>query len=247
MPSVMIVARDEAIGALMASLTELAGYQPVFPAADESVPRAIARLTPSILLLDCDDDAADHQEAYARARQWGTRVVLFNPSRTEREVRAVAADHGCAGFRMFAGGTEGGTGRRFIEVVKPERIVFQHLEPMPVSLGPRLPNTLRNLGRQTCLGTRQAQTIRLALLSMTNDYGLTIVTSFAKHIPIMRTSQQRHGANADHQATDTGLARENPVGQSDARQPGRIDPRRGLRLFGALWVAQYRTLPEIYE
>ncbi len=100
MPSVMIVARDDAIGALMASLIELAGYEPVFPAADESVPRAIARLAPSILLLDCDDDAAEQAEAYARAQQWGTRVLLFTPSRSEREVRALAHDHGVDGFAL---------------------------------------------------------------------------------------------------------------------------------------------------
>ena len=106
MPSVLIVARDEAIGALMASLTELAGYVPVFPAADESVPRAIARLAPEILLLDCDDDAAAQQEAYARAEQWGTHVVLFTPSRTEREVRRLAEGHGCEGFALPVQRTE---------------------------------------------------------------------------------------------------------------------------------------------
>jgi len=108
MPSVLIVARDEAIGALMASLTELAGYVPVFPASSvsESVPRAIARLAPEILLLDCDDDAAAQQEAYARAEQWGTHVVLFTPSRTEREVRRLAEGHGCEGFALPVQRTE---------------------------------------------------------------------------------------------------------------------------------------------
>jgi hypothetical protein len=102
----LIVAREDANFAHLASLTELAVYVPVFPAADESVPRAIARLAPEILLLDCDDDAAAQQEAYARAEQWGTHVVLFTPSRTEREVRRLAEGHGCEGFALPVQRTE---------------------------------------------------------------------------------------------------------------------------------------------
>jgi hypothetical protein len=97
---VLVVAKDAVIGSLMASLTEIAGHEPVFPAADESVSQAITRLKPAILLLDCDEPAAVQQDPYARAADAGTRVILFTPSRTEREVRRLAAERGLTSFAL---------------------------------------------------------------------------------------------------------------------------------------------------
>jgi DNA-binding NtrC family response regulator len=97
---VLVVAKDAVIGSLMASLTEIAGYDPVFPAADESVSQAITRLKPDILLLDCDEPAAVQQEPYVRAADAGTRVILFTPSRTEREVRRLAAERALTSFAL---------------------------------------------------------------------------------------------------------------------------------------------------
>jgi hypothetical protein len=97
---VLVVAKDAVIGSLMASLIEIAGYEPAFPAADESVLQALARVKPATLLLDCDDAAAEQSELYARAPELGTRIVVFTPSRTEREVRRLASERGLPSFAL---------------------------------------------------------------------------------------------------------------------------------------------------
>ena len=98
--TVLVVSRDQAIAALMMSLIELAGFTPVACADDESATRALGRAEPSILLLDCDADAAGSDELHRRARELGTRVVLFTPSRTTREISRVAARMGLPSFAL---------------------------------------------------------------------------------------------------------------------------------------------------
>ncbi|HEX5437247.1 MAG TPA: hypothetical protein VFW98_08805 [Gemmatimonadaceae bacterium] len=96
--AVLVIAHDVVIGALLASLAELAGHTPVFPKVTEAPLDAITRLRPAFVLLDCDHDIACEDEAYARAAQAGSTVILFSGMRSEREVAAMAAERGLASF-----------------------------------------------------------------------------------------------------------------------------------------------------
>ena len=98
--SVLVVARDAMIGSLMASLVEVAGHTPLFPLADETIGASIARLRPMIVLLDFDDDSAWDDEPYQRARDAGSRVLLFSPSRTLREIDPLSKGRGIPAFSL---------------------------------------------------------------------------------------------------------------------------------------------------
>ncbi|HEX6965792.1 MAG TPA: hypothetical protein VF166_08325 [Gemmatimonadaceae bacterium] len=95
---VLVIATDIVIGALLASLAELAGYTPVFPALTERPLEAITRLRPPLVLLDCDHDLACEDEAYARAAETGSRIILFTASSTLEDAERMAAQRGVTSF-----------------------------------------------------------------------------------------------------------------------------------------------------
>ena len=91
MPSVMIVARDDAIGALMASLIELAGYEPRFPDSSESARTALLRARPRLVVVDCDHEEGCSDAFIGPALMTGSRVLLFRSTRTKRDVSELSA------------------------------------------------------------------------------------------------------------------------------------------------------------
>lgn len=95
---VLVIATDIVIGALLASLAELAGCVPVFPALTERPLEAITRLRPRIVLLDCDHDLACEDEAYARAAETGSKIILFTASSTLADAEQMAAQRGVLSF-----------------------------------------------------------------------------------------------------------------------------------------------------
>src|SRR5690348_1738141 len=95
---VLVIATDVVIGALLASLAELAGYAPVFPELTERPLEAITRLRPHIVLLDCDHDVACEDEAYSRAAETGSRIILFTASSTHEDAAAMATLRGVSSF-----------------------------------------------------------------------------------------------------------------------------------------------------
>jgi len=97
---VLVIARDVVVGALLASMAELAGYAPVFPEGDERPLEAITRLCPTVVLLDCDHDVACEDEAYARAAEIGCRVILFSAMRSQLETEALALRRGVTAFAL---------------------------------------------------------------------------------------------------------------------------------------------------
>jgi hypothetical protein len=107
------------IGALMASLVEVAGHAPLFPHADETIGEALSRLRPVLVLLDYDDDAAWDDELYDRVRDVGSRVLLFSPSRTQREIDPLSKGRGIPAFSLPIDWT---SFRRTIDDVLEQRV-----------------------------------------------------------------------------------------------------------------------------
>ena len=110
--SVMVLANEEVISALLGAMVELDGYSPLFPAADEQPLTAICRHRPDLLLLDCEHELAWDSHAM-RTILPTTRILLFSALRSQREVEPIAARYGIpafvlpVAFREFTAQVEG--------------------------------------------------------------------------------------------------------------------------------------------
>ncbi|MDQ6885883.1 MAG: hypothetical protein M3068_01180 [Gemmatimonadota bacterium] len=93
-PTVLIVAENSVLAALIGCLAELAGYRPLFAAGGVSVAEAIARLHPRVTLLDVDVVRSAASAIFERAGEARSRVVLFTGARGRAEAEALAAIHG---------------------------------------------------------------------------------------------------------------------------------------------------------
>jgi AmiR/NasT family two-component response regulator len=97
---VLIVAREEIIAALLGLLIDLQGYTPVFAERGETPAAAVARLAPSIVIVDCDHPVACTDEFFETVSHTGRAIVLFSPSRLRPEVRHIAAARKLTSFAL---------------------------------------------------------------------------------------------------------------------------------------------------
>lgn len=97
---VLILSTDAVVAALLGTLVELDGHAPVFPSRDELPHRALERLRPRVVLVDCDHADACAADFFAQGRAQSTGVVLFSASRLQREVREVAERYGLPSFAL---------------------------------------------------------------------------------------------------------------------------------------------------
>ncbi len=93
-PTVLIVAENSVLAALIGYLAELAGYDPVFGVTGESVPDSVGRLGPRIVLLDVDVALAGADAIFDGAAECRSRVVLFTGARGRVDAEALAVIHG---------------------------------------------------------------------------------------------------------------------------------------------------------
>ncbi|MEP7065189.1 MAG: hypothetical protein ABI889_04080 [Gemmatimonadota bacterium] len=92
--TILVIAKEPLIQTLMCSLVDLSGYRAAQPRSDETVPAAIERARPRLVLLDCEHDASCEESAYLAATTFGAEVLLFTPSRSKAEVADLAAERG---------------------------------------------------------------------------------------------------------------------------------------------------------
>ena len=92
--TILVIAKEALIQALMCSLVDLAGHTVTQACGDETVTAAIRRVRPDLLLLDCEHDCACEEEAYDAAVSVGAEVLLFTPARTNDEVADFARVRG---------------------------------------------------------------------------------------------------------------------------------------------------------
>lgn len=88
------------ISALLGTLVEVGGYQPVFTGANETPLEALQRHAPRIALVDCDRADACEDLFLAQGLAQETTVVLFSPRRKKDEVEDVAARYGLRSFSL---------------------------------------------------------------------------------------------------------------------------------------------------
>ena len=96
--TILILANEEVISALLGAMVELEGHTPAFPAHDERPLAALARVRPSLLLLDCEHDLAWEEESMRRIADGGTRTLLFSAMRSQREIEMIASRYGFPAF-----------------------------------------------------------------------------------------------------------------------------------------------------
>ncbi len=96
--TILILANEEVISALLGAMVELEGHVPAFPAHDERPLAALTRMRPSLVLLDCEHDLAWDEGAMRRLGDSGTRTLLFSAMRSQREVETIASRYGHPAF-----------------------------------------------------------------------------------------------------------------------------------------------------
>lgn len=97
MGTVLILAREDVVAALLGLLVELRGLEPRFLGRSEKVEEAIGRERPAAVVIDCDHPECDERLLHA-VRQAAAVPVLFSPFRVQSEVSAVADRHGARSF-----------------------------------------------------------------------------------------------------------------------------------------------------
>jgi DNA-binding NtrC family response regulator len=97
--SVLILAREEVVAALLGLMVELRGLHPRFLSREESVQDVIERGSLAAVVIDCDHP--DCNDGLLQAiRKTGAVPILFSPFRMQSEVREVAARHGTRSFTL---------------------------------------------------------------------------------------------------------------------------------------------------
>ena len=97
--SVLILAREEVVAALLGMLVEIKGLQPRFLGSAEPAEDAILRDRPRAVIIDCDHPDCG-EDLLEFIRMAGALPILFSPSRMQPELRSVADRHGLRSFTL---------------------------------------------------------------------------------------------------------------------------------------------------
>jgi DNA-binding response OmpR family regulator len=97
--TVLILAREEMIAALLGLMVEVCGFQPKFPDPDQTVDDLVSDERLKAVLIDADHpDCSEQSLAAIRARS--AAPILFSPFRKEVEVRQLAERLGAKSFTV---------------------------------------------------------------------------------------------------------------------------------------------------
>jgi DNA-binding response OmpR family regulator len=96
--TVLVMARDRFVAALVGALTELSGRAVAVRGDDESAEFAVRRARPDLVIFDCALGISACSEIAAIGRLEGLRVLLFSASHTDREARDIASLYGAPCF-----------------------------------------------------------------------------------------------------------------------------------------------------
>ena len=96
--TVLVMAKDRFIAALLGALVELSGRRVAFRSDDETVDAALRRSHAELVMFDCALGITICSEIAATARIDGARLLMFSASHTEREARDLASLYGAQCF-----------------------------------------------------------------------------------------------------------------------------------------------------
>jgi hypothetical protein len=97
---VLILANSSLIRGLLRAYLDHAGHTPLDADPDEEPERAVERLRPQVVLLDCDVPGTCEDRFVEHATALGARVLLFSPARDDYAVQALARERGLPWFGM---------------------------------------------------------------------------------------------------------------------------------------------------
>jgi DNA-binding NtrC family response regulator len=95
--NVLILARDEVVGALLGLLVELQGFRPMFPGRYETAGEALRRAPLHAVLIDFDHPECS-ERLLSEIRKEAARPVLFSPFALGDQAREFAAREGARFF-----------------------------------------------------------------------------------------------------------------------------------------------------
>jgi DNA-binding NtrC family response regulator len=96
--TVLVMAQDSFVSALLGALLELSGRRVVFPTVGETTQRTLSRAQPDLVLVDCALAAAARADVAAITQRDGPRVLMFSAAHPERDARAIANRYGAPVF-----------------------------------------------------------------------------------------------------------------------------------------------------
>jgi DNA-binding response OmpR family regulator len=96
--TVLVLAKDRFVSALLGALTELSGRTAEFPRDGESSTLATRRTRTGLILLDCALGALNCESVSVAARETGRRVLMFSAAYTQREANDIAHHYGTDAF-----------------------------------------------------------------------------------------------------------------------------------------------------
>lgn len=102
MATVLILAREEVVAALLGLLVELRGHQPVYAQRGETATEACARFGCNKLVIDCDHWECS-ENALGKLQRSGVKVVLFSPSRVPSDMGRTTGPLGLQAFTLPIG------------------------------------------------------------------------------------------------------------------------------------------------
>jgi hypothetical protein len=129
--TVLVIATDEMIAALLSTMVDFAGGHAVFARADEHALTAMDRLRPDIVLLEANGDVRDEalfQATSRRVAEIGAVLRLFSPSRDEYDVAAIARQRRVPAFALPVGLA---TFKRLLSEAATESTARRAAQPMP--------------------------------------------------------------------------------------------------------------------
>ena len=102
MATVLILAREEVVAALLGLLVELCGYQPAYVQKGETAADACARLGCSKLVIDCDHWECS-KKTLSAIKNSGVKVLLFSAARIPSDLKRAAGSLGIDAFTLPIG------------------------------------------------------------------------------------------------------------------------------------------------
>lgn len=98
--TVLVLAKDRFVAALLGALIEISGRTAVFPREGELTAVAARHAHADLVLLDCSLGSTTCATVAAGAREQGQRVLMFSAAHTEREARDIAHRYGIDAFAL---------------------------------------------------------------------------------------------------------------------------------------------------
>lgn len=98
--TVLVLAKDRFVAALLGALIELSGRNAAFPRDGEPAALAAQRARADLVLLDCALGSSTCASVATATRESGVRLLMFSAAHTASETRDIAHHYGTDAFAL---------------------------------------------------------------------------------------------------------------------------------------------------